>query len=267
VTTRVGLWIGRLYALLIALFLVSPLVVVVVLSFSASEFIAFPPRGLSLRWYEQLMGDSTMLHALWFSAELAASATIIALLIAVPTAVLLIRHRFAGKTMLRGLALSPLIFPEVLLALALLVYIQAGLHIRPSVWTLTIGHILVIFPFALQLITSAMGDLGTELEEAARTLGATPLKAFWLIALPVMLPGIAAAGMFSFIFSFDNVAISLFLSVPGQVTLPVAMFEVANTTNDPSLASISTVLIATGLVLTVVFARLKVFDGVLNARH
>jgi len=259
--------IGKVYACLMIVFLLSPLVVVVILSFSSTSFIAFPPRGWSLRWYDQLAHDTAIRESLLFSIEIAAAATVLALLIALPTAVLLVRHHFPGRTALRALALSPLVLPEVLLALALLLYIQNGLHIRPSVWTLTVGHLLVIFPFSLQLISSAMGDLGPELEEAGITLGATPIRAFWLIAMPVMLPSIAAAAMFSFIFSFDNVAISLFLSVPGNVTLPVRMFELANTTNDPSLSSISSVLILAGAILMAFLGRFKLFDGVVNARQ
>jgi len=259
--------VGRLYACLMVLFLLSPLVVVVILSFSSTSFIAFPPRGWSLRWYEQLVEDTQIRESLLFSLQIAGIATVLALLIALPTAVLLVRHRFRGRNMLRALALSPLVLPEVLLALALLLYMQNGLHIRPSIWTLTVGHLLVIFPFSLQLISSAMGDLGPELEEAGITLGATPARAFWLIAIPAMLPSIAAAALFSFIFSFDNVAISLFLSVPGHVTLPVRMFELANTTNDPSLSSISSVLILAGAILMAVLGRFKLFDGVVNARQ
>ncbi len=250
-------WLGRLYAAAMMLFLASPLIMVVVLSFNAGDYIVFPPDGLSLRWYHQLFDNPDLVSEFSLSVELALAATAIAILIGTPLSIALVRHRVPGKAMLRMMALSPLVLPEVLLGLALLQFSAMRLHQNPSLGVLLIGHVILVLPFVVQLVSAALTGLNREKEDAAATLGASPTRVFWHVVLPGISSGLSSATLLAFIFSFDNVAVSLFLSSPGRITLPVQLYEQATFSSDPSLAAISTVLIVVGLATICLLGRLR----------
>jgi putative spermidine/putrescine transport system permease protein len=256
-----GIWAGRLFALATMIILASPMVIVVVLSFSASDYIVFPPAGFSLRWYRQLLSDRELIEAFAFSVRLAALATAIAIVLGTSLSFALVRHRLRGSGALRVLALSPLVLPEVLLGLALLQFAAMRLRSNPSFWLLLIGHTVIVLPFVVQLVCAALARLNRETEDAAITLGANPLRVFWHVLLPGIGTGLSSAALLAFIFSFDNVAISLFLSSPGNETLPVHLYERTTYANDPSLTAVATVLIVVGLAAIGLLARLRGFEN------
>ncbi|MBX3540135.1 MAG: ABC transporter permease [Chelatococcus sp.] len=262
---RLRPWIGPLYAILVIAFLLSPLLIVIVVSFSADEFVAFPPAGFSLRWFEALRHNEDMLRAFLLSAEVAALAAAIGLVVGLPTALLLVRYRWRADMALRALALGPLILPEVLLGLALLQFSESVLRQAPQFWYLVVAHGLIVLPFCVQMISNALTGLNLEVEDAAQTLGATPLQTFWLVTLPSLRNGVASALLLSFIFSFDNVAISLFLTSPGLATLPIRMYEHATYSSDPLLAAISAVLIVLGMAFMLLIGRLRGFGNVAHS--
>jgi putative spermidine/putrescine transport system permease protein len=131
------------------------------------------------------------------------------------------------------------------------------LHRDPSLPLLFAAHTVIVLPFAVQLLSSALARLNRDTEDAAATLGASPWRVFWHVVAPGIASGLAAAALLCFIFSFDNVAISLFLSSPGNVTLPVRLYEQATYASDPSLAAVSAVLVAIGLATIGVLARIR----------
>jgi ABC-type spermidine/putrescine transport system permease subunit II len=194
------------------------------------------------------------------SVELAAAATILALLLGTALSVGLVRHRLPGAGILRLMALSPLVLPEVLFGLAVLQFSAMYLHQNPGLLTLLLAHIVLVLPFVVQMVSAALGGLNREKEDAAATLGASPMRVFWHVTMPGIATGLSSAGLLAFIFSFDNVAVSLFLSSPGRVTLPVQLYEQATFSSDPSLAAVSTILIIIGLATICVLGRIRGFD-------
>lgn len=253
---------GYLFPLAVVAFLLSPLIIVIILSFSANDYIAFPPDGYSLRWYEALSSDRDMLLSTILSLKIALYATGIGILVGTPTALLLTQYRLRGLQTLRVVALSPLILPEVLLGLALLVFVMRTLVADPNQFWLTVGHAIIVLPFCVQFISASLAKLNPDIVEAARTLGASSWRAFWRITIPCVRPGLVSAALMSFIFSFDNVAISLFMSGPGRTTLPVRMYEHATYSNDLSMAAISAVLIYLGVAFVFLLGLVRGFDGV-----
>lgn len=256
-----GLWLGRCYALLMIAYLVSPLVIVVIISFSSNDYIQFPPDGFSWRWYQQLTKDKDLLGSLALSLQVALAAALIGLAVGMPSALMLVRYRLRGHRGLRVLTLSPLILPEVMTGLALLFFIIGTLAEVPNVYWLIIGHGIIVVPFCVQFISSALAKLDPALEDAARTLGAPPFSVFWRVTVPAIRSGIVSAALLSFIFSFDNLTISLFLASPGSVALPVRMYEHATYSNDLSLAAVSAVLIYAGTLFLLLLSSLRGLEG------
>jgi putative spermidine/putrescine transport system permease protein len=262
---RLAAWIRTIYVLLVLSFILSPLAIIVVVSFSPDDFVSFPPPGFSLRWYARLLQDRGTLVAFWLSARLGLAAALLAMVVALPTAQLLARHRSRLLAPLRALTLSPLILPEMLLGLSLLQFATNSLR-GPTFWLLLIGHAIVVLPFSLQVVTAALARLNRETEEAAMTLGATPLRTYWRVTLPGIGGGIASGLLLSFVFSFDNIAISIFLAGPGLTTLPVKIYEHATYSSDPLLAAISAALIYLGILVMLLMGRMRGFVPTADAR-
>jgi putative spermidine/putrescine transport system permease protein len=262
---RLAAWSRTIYVLLVLGFILSPLAIIVVVSFSPDDFVSFPPPGFSLRWYARLLQDRGTLEAFWLSARLGLGAALLAMVVALPTAQLLVRHRSRLLAPLRALTLSPLILPEMLLGLSLLQFATNSLR-GPTFWLLLLGHAIVVLPFSLQVVTAALARLNRETEEAAMTLGATPLRTYWRVTLPGIGGGIASGMLLSFVFSFDNIAISIFLAAPGLTTLPVKIYEHATYSSDPLLAAISAVLIYLGILVMLLMGRMRGFVPAAGAR-
>ncbi|MEJ1159680.1 ABC transporter permease [Prosthecomicrobium sp. N25] len=241
-------------AALAFVFLLAPVLVVVPLSFSGEVFLSFPPKSWSLRWYEAIGQNPKMLDAFLFSLKLAAAVTITDLIVAVPAAYALVRLAPRGAEAMTSLFTAPLLLPTIVLGLAMLiVFARAGLLATPQ--GLYFAHLVVTLPYALRVVSTALSTLPIAVEEAAATLGASPLTVFRRVTLPLMLPGIVAAGALSFLVSFDEVVLSLFMSGPRLSTLPVEMYRHVETRADPLVAAISVLLVLFTLVIVVVVDR------------
>ena len=234
-------------------FLLSPLAVVTLLSFSSGPYLTFPPPGLSLRWYEALLASQPILLAAGQSVILALLVTAIAVLAGFPAALAIARRMVPGWV--AGLLALPLLLPTLVIGLALLMVLQPlGLL---ATWPgLALGHLMVVLPFVVRLLTTAFASLPADLEDAAATLGARPLLAFLLVTLPLAAPGAFAAATLSFLLSFDETVISLFLVGPRLTTLPVTLFHYAETRVDPMLAALAVSLIVLTLALVLLVDRL-----------
>ncbi|HEY2672172.1 MAG TPA: ABC transporter permease [Rugosimonospora sp.] len=244
-----------IYNLVAAAILILPLLVVIGVSVNPGQYSVFPPDGFSLRWFSNAFGNHQFLDALRLSLEIALGATAISLALAVPASLSLVRWRFRGRSLVRVLAIGPLAVPEILLGLGLLIFFTNALPLGAGTVPIVLGHALVGTPIALQVLTANLTQIDGVLEEAAQTLGAPPITAFTKVTLPLMVPGMVGAGLLSFIFSFDNVNISLFLTTPGESTLPVQMYSYLNYRSDPTVAAMSTALVLFGLVFFVVANR------------
>ncbi len=241
-------------------FLLSPLAVVTCLSFSAGQYLSFPPPGWSLRWYGALLSSSQVLTAAGHSAMLGLIVTLCAVLAGFPAA-LAVARGWAPRWVEAALSL-PLLLPTLVIGLGLLMVLQPlGLL---ATWPgLTLGHLMVVLPFIVRLLVTAFATLPAELEAAA-TLGARPLPCFLLVTLPLAAPGALAAATIAFLLSFDETVISLFLVGPRLTTLPVTLFHYAESRTDPLLAALAVTLIALTLLIVLAVDRLVGFTRALQ---
>lgn len=233
----------RAYILATLVFLLLPVVVILPLAFSADATMSFPPSGFSLRWMQAVFARPEFLDAFYLSAIVAVSATVISLTIGGLAAYALVRYRFRGRALCEGLFLSPLIIPTVVIAIALTL-ILGQLGLLQSLWGLVIAHTIITLPYAIRVLSASFAEIGRDVEEAALMLGATPFRMLIHILLPLLRPGIIAAGIFSLIISFDEFTVTLFVAGPGLYTLPIEIFNYVEFYSDPTIAAISTLLVA-----------------------
>jgi len=237
-------------------FLFAPMATVAVFSLYADSYLTFPPRGWTLKWYAWVFTRPEFLDSLRESVVLGLSATAIATAIGVPAAFALVRGRFPGRMAAEAVVLSPLMLPTVILGVALLIFFSA-LRIRPDFETLLIGHVVVITPFVVRNVMVSLMGVPANLEEAALGLGATPLRAFFRVVLPLIAPGVIAGAVLAFLISFDELAMTIFLTSPTRVTLPVRIFTYVEWNLDPGIAALSTTLTVFTAGVLVVLERIR----------
>jgi putative spermidine/putrescine transport system permease protein len=229
---------------LIMIYLLAPIVVVIATAFGTSPYPVFPPAGITLKWFARFLNSADFVHATQLSAALSLTSTLCATVIGTLAALALVRYQLVGKAAISALLLSPILFPTVVLGLALLVaFTRAGL--AQSFVGLVAAHTVLIVPFVIRLVMASLAALDTSIEEAARNLGAGRLRTFFLVTLPLIRPGVLAGALFGFIVSFDELVVTLFLAGPGLQTLPIRIFSSIEYSSDPTISAISTCLIAT----------------------
>ena len=245
----------RLVVLLVAAFILAPIVVVVAVSLTDSPIPEFPPRGLTLRWYAHALSEDVFTTSALNSLWLATLATAIATPLALAAAYGLVRGRFRGRDAIQTLLLAPLVVPSLVIGLAILLAFS-GMGVRDAGARLVGAHVLITFPYMVRTILASLARLDPAVEEAARTLGASALRCFVLVTLPLVRPGVVAGMLFAFIVSFDNVSLSLFLTNARTNTLPIAILNYVEYNFDPSVAAISTMLVAFSLGAALLVERL-----------
>jgi putative spermidine/putrescine transport system permease protein len=239
---------------LVCLFLLAPILVVIITSFSADQFMQFPPSGWSLRWYEAFFNDRRLMDGLALSFTLACVTAIVAGLIGSLAAYALVRFKSRYVPLIRSLHTAPLITPGVVTGLAMLIYLGA-IGLRGSFLTLLVAHVVLSIPFVIMIVTAGLQSFDEAIEEAAVSLGASRLVAFLTVTAPAVKVSVISAGLFAFLNSFDEVVVTLFLPGPRTKTLPVAMFDYVQHNIDPLPAAISTVLIVISLIVVFIAAR------------
>jgi len=251
---RLSSLLFRALVVLLYAFLLSPLLITIVISFSADPFLSFPPSAWGLRWYGEVARNATFGSAAWASLVIAVSVTLIGLATGVPAAYAIVRGNFPGRDAILALLTAPLLLPAIVLGLAvLLVFVRAGLV--ATYQGMILAHLCVTLPYVVRITAVALSTLKPDAEEAALTLGATPWKAFRHVTLPLMLPGIVGAAALSFLVSFDEVVLSLFLTGPRLTTLPVEIYRYVEFRTDPQIAALSVVLILITVGLVVLIER------------
>lgn len=235
-------WIFKAIVALCLVYLLAPVVLVFPLSFSADTVMVFPPQSWGLRWYSELMRNANMAQAFRVSLVLASVVTGLSLLIGVPAAYAIVRIKPFGAEFVFNLFTAPLLLPTIVLGLAMLMVFA------PWGWLadwrgLIVAHLVVALPYVLRILATSLATLPRDVEDAASTLGASPIGVFFKVTLPLMMPGIIGATALCFLVSFDEVVVSLFLTGPNLKTLPVEMFHYADQRPDPMVACISTLLI------------------------
>lgn len=239
-----------LYASLVLLYvlLLGPYLIIFVAAFGAESTLAFPPSGFSLRWFANVFQTSQFVESFWLSLQLGLLSTFIALLLGIPIAYALVRFRFPGRGVVETIFSAPILVPGLVIGFAMLRYfvLVGDLNIFTG---LLIGHIAILFPYSVRVVSSSLRNLDPAIEEAAVSLGAGRLRAFLLVVLPNIRSGIGAAFILAFIVSFNNVPVSLFLTGPGVTTLPISMLVYMEYYFDPTIAALSTLLIIFTIVL------------------
>jgi putative spermidine/putrescine transport system permease protein len=241
-------WSLRLAAAGALLFLMTPVAVVVLASFSATAYLTIPPQGWTLRWFAEVLNDPTYLAAIAFSLELAIVATLVACALAIPACYALNKRWVPFSGAISAFVLSPLIFPAVVVGVALLQFMSL-IGRRGDFGVLVLAHVVIVTPYVVRTTLAGLAGFDPALEEAARVLGANRLIAFALVVLPAIRTSVLAGFVFAFITSFDEATVTLFLLPPGQATLPVTIFSAIDLGVDPSIAAISALLIAATIVL------------------
>lgn len=250
-------WITFLTAgilILTVVFLLAPLLVVIGVSFTAGDYIAFPPQGLSLRWYVKVLAEGRYTAAALTSLAVAVPVTIISAILGAAAAIALHRRLLPGSRLMSGLFLAPIVLPSIILGLGLLMLWSRSFG-PTSILTVVVGHLVLTVPYVMRTTLAVLSTSDPFLEEAARTMGAGPWRSLWRVTVPQCLPGIAAGAFFAFNISFDEAVVSLFLRSPEVVTLPIQIYTQLEFSPDPSIAAVSTLMIALTIVLIVLIER------------
>ena len=224
-------------------FLMAPTLVVVPMSFTASNALTFPPEGFSTRWYEKMVTDPQWSTGFVNSAQVAFLTAILATALGTLAALGTVRGRFPGRSAVNALVLSPLIVPVIIIAIGMFsVFVRW--KIAGSVVGLVLAHTALAMPFVVVNVATSLRTIDRNLELAAQSLGAGPIRTFRRITLPLILPGVLAGGLFAFITSWDEVVVSIFLTSARFRTLPAEMWEQVRQVVDPTVAAVSTTLLA-----------------------
>lgn len=234
-------------------FLAAPMVFVVVNSFNESSYGAWPPTGFSLRWFERLAEQQGLLEATFTSLWVATIAAFVAVGVGVAAAVSLTRFRYPGRGLVDAFLMSPLIVPKVAIGLgAFILFLRLGTQGDTS--SLVGLHFVLLIPFAINVIGGALVRVPLVYEQAARDLGAGPVRAFLSATLPQLRTSILAAYALCFIISFDEVDATVFVVGSTQTTLPVWMYQYMQKYQDPMLAALSTILIVVAVAIATLLA-------------
>ena len=223
--------------------LLAPLVVVVAVSFGPSAAFEFPPSGFTLHWFEEFFASREFVTSFFrISLVVGLLAALLATLLGTAAAVALVRFRFFGREALETFFLLPLLVPQILLGAALYL-LYARLAIRASIWTLLCGHLVICTPYVIRSVTAGLVGMDPRLEEAAMSLGATRVQAFFKVTLPLLRSSLLSGAIFAFIISFSDINLALFLSGPESTSLPVHLFSQIQWQGDPTIAAASSLQI------------------------
>ncbi len=240
-------YFGRAWMVLVFLFLYLPLLFMVVFSFNSSRQDAVF-TGFSWRWYEALGRDTKIVEGFWLSLQIALATGVLSAVLGTFAAFVLVRYqRFIGRTLFSGMVNAPLVMPEVVIGLSLLLLMVGIQNVfgwpERGLLTIVLGHTLLGMAYAMVVVQSRLLEVDRSVEEAAMDLGAKPVQVFFLVTLPNIAQAIVAAFLLSFTLSFDDVVISEFLSGPGVNTLPQVIFGYARRGINPTIYAAATILI------------------------
>lgn len=253
--TAAGFLAVRIFAVAVIVFLLLPVVIVIPMSFSDTNYLTFPPKGFTLKWYEEILTSRTWTRPARFSFVTASLTAVASTLIGTMAAYALVRGTGIKRGAFQLFVIAPIITPNIVIAVGVyFTFVKYGLI--GTYLGFVIAHSVLSIPFVVLSVTAALERVDPRLELAAMNLGASRLTAFRTITIPAIAPGIAGGALFSFIASFDEPVISYFISGIRQATLPRVMFQYIETSVEPNIAAISTILVCLSGVAVLVFIRL-----------
>lgn len=253
---RFNVWFGRAWLAAGYAFLFVPIVALVVYSFNDSP-LPNVWRGFTLKWYAAVLSDTELVSGFWLSLKVAFLTACGSVILGTLAAFVLVKYkRFRGRTVFSGMVNAPLVMPEVVVGLSLLlmlVSVQRALGFpERGMGTIWLGHLLLGMAYATVVVQSRLQDLNPQLEEAAMDLGARPAQVFWLVTLPMITQSLLSAWLLTFTISLDDVVLSNFLSGPGSTTMPLVIFSRARLGLNPSVnvvAAITVAVVCVGILL------------------
>ncbi|MCB2094729.1 MAG: ABC transporter permease [Rhodobacteraceae bacterium] len=232
----------RLYTFLVYVFMFAPIAVVLLLAFNSSQFGGFPIEGFSLRWFYRLAENEAIMRALKTSLSLGLLTALASTSIGVLASLALVRYRFRGKDLITTLLISPVLVPETVLAVGLLIFLR-WLHVPRSFLLLLLGHSIIALPFVVLVVQARLVGIKKEYEEAARSLGANPVQTFFSVTLPLLMPAVFAGSLFAFTISFDNITATIFWRPTGMETVPTQIFGMLRNSVSPEINALGFVMI------------------------
>ena len=232
----------RIWTVLVYGFMFLPVAVVVLLSFNANQFGSFPMTGMSLRWFEELWNNDAVMRAFRTSIMLGLMTAVISTTLGILASLALVRYNVPGRNTITTLLIAPILVPEVVLAVALLLFLN-WLGIGKSFALLLAGHVIFTLPFVILVVQARLVSIKRDVEEAALSLGANPVQTFFAITLPLMLPAVAAGALFAFTISFDDITGTLFWKPGGVETVPTQIFSMLRNSISPEINALGTVMI------------------------
>jgi putative spermidine/putrescine transport system permease protein len=255
---RLGAWRWGLIGVgtVVMLFLLLPIVFIAALSFGDSQWLVFPPPGWTLQWYQQLLTDPIWVDSLFTSAKVAVIVTVLSVTLGLLASLGLARSKFFGKSALQAFFLTPMVLPVVVLAVALYAFFLK-LGLTGTLTGFVIGHLIIALPFSIITIGNSLQSFDPALEDAAMICGAGPLQVKLRVTLPAIRLGLFAAAVFSFLISWDEVVLSIFMASPTLQTLPVLIWSTLRQDLTPVIAAASTLLVAFTIVLMLLVSLLK----------
>lgn len=232
----------RGFTVLVYFFMFAPVAVVVLLSFNASQFGAFPMEGFSMRWFVSLINNDAIVRAFKMSFMLGAMTSIVATTLGVLASLAMVRYDFPAKNFVATALIAPILVPEVVLAVALLLFLKF-LGMPKSFPLLLMGHVIFTLPFVILVVQARLVSVRREYEEAALSLGANPVQTFFSVTLPLIMPAVFAGMLFSFTISFDDITGTLFWKPGGVETVPTQIFAMLRNSISPEINALGTTMI------------------------
>lgn len=239
---RVGWAAIRGFVVLVYVFMFAPILIVVVLAFNSAQFGGFPIEGFSFRWFEELYNNAAIVRAFQTSLVLGLLTAAVATTMGVLASLAIVRYEFPGKTWINTLLVAPVLIPETVLAVGLLLFMRWLSQPRSFV-VLLLGHVLVSLPYVVLVVQARLYGVKRVYEEAALSLGANRFQTFMTVTLPLLMPAVFAGLLFSFTISFDNITATIFWRPPGMETVPTQIFGMLRTSISPEINALGTVMI------------------------
>ncbi len=232
----------RFYTILVYTFMFAPIIVVLILAFNASQFGGFPIEGFSFRWFWVLFENEAIMRAFRTSFVLGLMTALVSTTIGILAALALVRYQFRGKDWITTFLISPVLVPETVLAVGLLIFLR-WLHMPRSFFLLLVGHSIIALSFVVLVVQARLVGIRKEYEEAARSLGASPVQTFFQITFPLLMPAVFAGALFAFTISFDNITATIFWRPSGLETVPTQIFGMLRNSISPEINALGFVMI------------------------
>lgn len=240
----------------VSLFLLLPIVFIGLLSFGASQWLQFPPPGWTLKWYGMLFADPRWIGSMLASLKVGLCVMVLSVALGLPAAFALVRGKFRGRTALHAFFISPMIVPLIILAIALYALVLK-LGLNGTFLAFVVAHLIIALPFSIICIVNSLEGFDESIEKAAIVCGATRLQAIRRVTLPGIRLGVLSGALFSFLVSWDEVVLSIFMASPGLQTLPVKMWTTLRQDLTPVIAAVSTLLIVLTLAVMIAASLLR----------